>query len=212
MELGFSRLLLIFTLGSVLGLVIETVYYAVVFGGYQSRAGLVWGPFSPLYGFGAVVLTVMLNRVWHKNGIVIFLFAMVVGTAVEYLTSWGLQTLFGAVAWDYSGTFGNIQGRVNLFFALVWGVLGFLWARLVMPAMKKGFGKISWDGLLLKAFSIVLALFLATDGIVTVQAFGRESQRAQGLPATTKVESFLDEEFPSTWMDARFENMSFLTQ
>lgn len=42
--------IIIFLIASVLGLVLETVYTFVMFGVVESRVGLVWGPFSPLYG------------------------------------------------------------------------------------------------------------------------------------------------------------------
>ena len=44
----------------VLGLMIETAYHFLVVnpGHYQDRAGLLFGPFSPIYGFGAVLMTV----------------------------------------------------------------------------------------------------------------------------------------------------------
>ena len=50
----------LFVAGSVFGLVVETAFHAIVYGGYESRAGLVWGPFSPIYGVGAVVRSIEL--------------------------------------------------------------------------------------------------------------------------------------------------------
>ena len=73
-----------------------------------------WGPFSPIYGAGAVVLTVSLNRFYHSHNLVIFLTAMVVGSAIEYATSWGMEYFWGAVAWNYDGTFGSIDGTHEL--------------------------------------------------------------------------------------------------
>lgn len=208
MQLGFTKLLIVFVVGSIAGLAIEVVYHAIVFGGYESRAGLVWGPFSPLYGFGAVALTVILNRFWQCNNIVIFLFALVVGSTIEFATSWGMEHFFGAIAWDYSGTFGNIQGRVNLMFALMWGFLGLVWVRIVMPLMEEGFSLIDLDAPFPKVASVAVTIFLVANIAVTVHAFDRERERVLGMPAATAIDEVFDEVFPSTWMKARFENMS----
>lgn len=50
---GFYQYIIIFLIASILGLVLEMVWMFVMFGIVESRVGLVWGPFSPLYGFGS---------------------------------------------------------------------------------------------------------------------------------------------------------------
>ena len=88
--LNFFNLFWIFVVCCVLGLMIETAYHFLVVnpGHYQDRAGLLFGPFSPIYGFGAVLMTVALNRFHDKNVVLIFLVSAVIGGAFEYLTSW----------------------------------------------------------------------------------------------------------------------------
>lgn len=204
-----SKLVLLFALGSVAGLIIEVIYHGIVFGDYENRFGLVWGPFSPLYGAGVVVLTIALNRLWHQPGAVIFIASAVLGSTVEFACSWWMESFFGAVAWDYSGTFMNIDGRVNLMFALMWGALGLAWIRLVMPLMNRGFERIEWKSLVIKIATTVLSLFLLVNITLTVQAFERESQRSNGVVATSNVDVFFDEYFSTEWMQNRFANMSF---
>ena len=55
-SVSFYHLVVIFTFASVLGLVLETLWWLVTQGSLQHRYGMVWGPFSPLYGIGAVLL------------------------------------------------------------------------------------------------------------------------------------------------------------
>lgn len=207
-DLTFNKLLLLFVVGSILGLVLEVIFHALVFGGYESRAGLVWGPFSPLYGVGAVALTVLLNRMWRHPAVIIFLVAMVVGSLVEFACSLWMELSFGAIAWDYSNTFGNIQGRVNLMFGCIWGILGLAWVRLVMPLMDRGFNLINWKSSIVQVSSVLLTVFIAVNVVVTVHALDRESARASGIPATNQIDQLLDEHFPSSWMQSHFENMS----
>ena len=75
LKIDYFTLFWLFVAGSVFGLVVETAFHAIVYGGYESRAGLVWGPFSPIYGVGAGVLTVSLNRFYHSHNLIIFLIA-----------------------------------------------------------------------------------------------------------------------------------------
>ena len=77
---------------------------------YQDRAGLLFGPFSPIYGFGALLMTIALNRFHDKPVWVVFLVSAVIGGAFEYFTSWIMEFSFGIRAWDYSGTFLSIEG------------------------------------------------------------------------------------------------------
>lgn len=207
-SLNLPLLFWLFVVGSIAGLAIETVYHAVVFGGYESRAGLVWGPFSPIYGTGAVALTIMANRFTRVNAVAVFLVSALVGSGVEFATSWLMEVLFGAVAWDYSDTFGNIDGRVNLMFAVMWGTLGLVWTRLVMPLIDRVAGKIDWEGSAVRVLSIASAIFMVLNVALTIQAFAREGARADDLPPATPIDHFLDEQLPSTWMQERFENMS----
>ena len=113
--LNFFNVFWIFVVCSVLGLIIEVVYHFVIVvpGEYQDRAGMLFGPFSPIYGVGAVLMTMALNRFHDKPVPVIFLVSAVIGGAFEFFVSWFMETAFGAVAWDYTGTFLSIDGRTN---------------------------------------------------------------------------------------------------
>ena len=201
LNIDFLLLFWIFVSASILGLVLEDVFHVLVYGGYESRAGFVWGPFSPIYGVGAVALTLFLNRFYYTHDLVIFLVAMVVGATLEYGASWMMETFWHAIAWDYTGTFGSINGRTNFFFGVMWGTLGLFWVRFVLPIIKavqkrfagkagKAFQIISW----------VLVVFMIVDAVMTVLVLHREGQRTQGIPPATQIDVILDEVFPDEWL------------
>lgn len=204
MKLDYPRIFWLFMLGSVFGFVLETVYHFIAFGGYESRAGLVWGPFSPIYGAGVVVVTLLLNRLHKAPLLMVFLVSMIAGSLIEYFTSWWLETFFGAVAWNYDGTFGSINGRINFMFAFIWGCLGLAWVKVIMPFLKRLFAGFDWKSPTLKIMTVVLSIFMVLNVVVTIQAFNRESARVAGVPPQTALEQFVDEQFPSEFMQTQF--------
>ena len=208
LRIDYFTVFWLFVAASAFGLAVETAFHAIVYGGLESRAGLVWGPFSPIYGVGAVVLTVFLNRFYHSHNLIVFLAAMAVGSCVEYGTSWLMEALWGAVAWDYTGTFGSIHGRTNFAFGVMWGLLGLVWARSILPLVKRVFSYVDGTRPFARAVTVALSAFLAVDIGLTVLALDREGQRAAGVPATTWEQQLLDEHFPDSFLQARMQNMS----
>lgn len=81
----------------------EEMWVFVTAGVTESRARLVWGPFSPLYGVGTVLLTLVTFRLRkaHARGWRVFLVSMAIGGLLEQVTGWGMETFMGAVSWDY---------------------------------------------------------------------------------------------------------------
>lgn len=206
--LNFFNLFWIFVVCCVLGLIIETVYHFVVVdpGHYQDRAGMLFGPFSPIYGFGALLMTVALNRFHDKNVILIFLVSAVIGGAFEYLTSWFMQFAFGIVAWDYSGTFLSIDGRTNGMFMAMWGVLGVVWIKLCLPWMLKLVNLIPWNWRY--TITTICAVLMIVDGAMTLLSLDCWYQREAGRQPETAVAQFFADHFDNQYMEKRFQSMS----
>lgn len=207
-KLDFTILFWIFVIGSILGLVVEDVFHYLVYHNMESRAGLVWGPFSSIYGVGAVILTLFLNRFYYTHNLIIFLIAMVLGSALEYGTSWMMETFWHAIAWDYTGTFGSIDGRTNFVFGVMWGILGLFWVRWIMPLIKSIVERVNVRSTLFRIINLVLVIFMTVNIIVTVLALHREGQRTQGIPPANSIDQMLDDYFPDWWMQQRFQNMT----
>lgn len=209
MAVNFFNLFWIFAIGAVFGDVVETVYHYMIEvpGEFQIRAGLLWGPFSPIYGFGAVLLSLILNRFHKAPGVVIFLVSAVVGGAFEYFVSWFLEMAFGAVAWDYTGRFLNIGGRTDFMFMCMWGVLGVVWIKLVLPWLVGFVNRIPWQWRY--SVTTVCAALLAFDGAMTLIALDCWYARLDGAPVDqTAFQLFFADHFDDAYMESRFQSMT----
>lgn len=207
-SLNFFNLFWIFVVCCVIGLVLETVYHFAVVnpGHYQDRAGMLYGPFSPIYGFGALLMTIALNRFHDKNVILIFLVSAVIGGGFEYLTSWFMQYAFGIVAWDYTGTWLSIDGRTNGMFMIMWGFLGLVWIKLLLPQMLKLVNIIPWNWRY--AVTSVCAVLMIANGVMTLVALDCWYGRMAGKPADSAITQFCAEHYDNEFMKERFQSMS----
>ena len=209
--LNFFNVFWVFVVCCFLGLVIELIYHMTVvdFGVYQDRAGLLYGPFSPIYGVGAVLMTMALNRFYNRNPIIIFVVSAIIGGAFEFFVSWFMEVSFGIVAWDYSGTFLNIDGRTNFMFMCMWGALGLVWVRTALPIMLKIVNKIPWNW----RYGVTLActLLMLIDCVLTLASFDCWYQREAGTmdyDNAPAIVSFCNEHYDNDFMTNRFQTMT----
>lgn len=210
-KLNFFNLFWIFVIACIGGLIIETIYHMVVVepGVYQDRAGLLYGPFSPIYGIGAVLMTIALNRFHDKNPLLIFLVAALIGGAFEFFVSWFMQTAFGIVAWDYSGTFLNIGGRTNFMFMCMWGVLGLVWVKFATPLLLKIVNLIPWN--CRYAVTTVCAALMLVNCVLTLSALDCWYQREAGTmdyEHASAITRFCNEHYGNEFMANRFQSMT----
>ena len=75
----FDKLVWVFLVTSFLGALIEMVFCFVTGGKWMSRSSVLYGTFSFVWGFGAVVLTVVRQRLAGKEDRKVFLAGFVVG-------------------------------------------------------------------------------------------------------------------------------------
>lgn len=205
--LNFFNLFWIFVICCVGGLVIETIYHFAMFGGYQDRAGLLFGPFSPIYGIGGALVTIALNRFYRAHLAVVFVVSAFIGGAFEFFVSWFMEVAFGVTAWDYSGTFLNIGGRTNLQFMMMWGVLGLFWVRLLLPHMLELVNRIPWNWRY-SLTTVFAALMLANCGLTLVSLDCWYGRLAGTNRNETFVEQFCNQHFDDSFMKNRFQSMS----
>lgn len=216
-KLNYFNLFWVFFVCSVLGLILEEVWHMVVVdpGVYQDRAGMLFGPFSPIYGFGAVLMTMALNRFYKKNPLIIFLVSALIGGAFEVFVDWFMQTSFGVVSWSYSHIrlFGMPDpiavltgGRTCTPFACMWGLGGLIWIKVLLPRLLKLINMIPWK----RRYSatVILTAVMLIDGVMTLQSLDYWYQRVNGTVRNIPVAQFYDKHFDNEYMENRFQSMT----
>ncbi len=206
--LCYSKLFWIFMTGNVVGFVLETLYALVTTSHFEVRVGLVFGPFIPVYGMGAVVITLILSRLYKQKDSMIFLASMFIGGAFEYLCSFLQQAVFGTVSWEYSDSALNIGGRTNLMYSFFWGILGLVWVKDLYPMMSREIQKIPKKAG--RIATVVVSVLMAVDILLSIGAVYRRSERHNDIPATNQIQVFFDTYFPDSYLDWIFPGMEYV--
>lgn len=201
---NFFQYVWLFIGGCYSGYIVETIWCFLRNGFIESRKSLVLGHLSVAYGMGVVLLTMLLVNLQDASWWKIFWVAFLSGTVVEYICSWGQETFFGSVAWDYSNVPFNINGRVCVLYSLFWGVLGIFWAKIMIPCFTKIFDRVQvpHERMIIYAF---LAFFIF-DCILSASAAVRMNQREAGVAANTRIEQYLDKTYPDEKMRKIYAN------
>lgn len=103
--------------------------------------GFLNGPVCPVYGCGAVIVIIFLSPI--KNPSALFFGGMILTCSIEYITSWLLEKIFHARWWDYSEHRFNINGRVCVLGAVIFGIFSVVLLEWLHPYIQRITFKIS---------------------------------------------------------------------
>ena len=109
MENQILQLCIFFILYSFLGWVMESIIRTVC----EKRivnTGFLYGPFCPIYGIGALIMFLFLER-FKNNIFLLFFTSFIILSAWEYIVGWMLEKIFRTKYWDYSDHKCNIRRK-----------------------------------------------------------------------------------------------------
>lgn len=153
----------IFILYSFLGWLMEVIIVSVKSKKIVARGFLI-GPWCPIYGFGALFITLLLKK-YYNDPLVLFIMSFLVGTILEYVTSYLMEKMFKARWWDYSDHKFQINGRVSLTTSLGFGVLGLILIYIFNPFFLKIIQNI--PQIIFNIIIIIVLLIFLTDVVVS---------------------------------------------
>lgn len=196
------KLFCVFVIGSIIGYLLEMIVGLVQNGHFVSRQGLIYGPFSQVYGIGLVIYYLVIPN--NKKNIEIFLISMFLGGIVEYIFSYLQETFFGTISWDYSNLLFNINGRTSLLHCIYWGIGGILFSKYIRPQIEKI--DLLYPKMWFKVLTIFLAIFLLFDIIISSLACKRQEERKEGVEPKNNIEIFLDKTYTDEVLNEIYSN------
>lgn len=202
---GFDQIVWIFIICAFVGDIIETIFCRVTAGVWMSRSSVIYGPFSVVWGFGAVVLTMVLRKLKDKEDRYVFFSGCLIGGVYEYMCSVFTEIFFGTTFWDYSHMPFNIGGRTNLLYCVFWGLLSVVWIKLCYPQISRLISKI--PPLTGKICTWVIVVFMICNGLISAMAMVRYTERKAGYAADNSMEVFLDENYKDNLIEWVWPNM-----
>lgn len=160
----FMNLLTYFFIYSFLGWCIESAFKSIC-EKKLVNSGFLYGPFCPIYGYGAIIMYIFLEDVSSKPFIT-FCLGFVVLSIWEYAVGVFLEKVFHRKYWDYSKNKFNLQGRVCLLNSIFWGILGVLFIDVIHPFITDLLYKIDYNTILY--FDIIIAIIFVIDTIISI--------------------------------------------
>lgn len=104
--------------------------------------GVYRGPYLPVYGVGGILLCFFFRPLKRKK-LLVFLLSALVCCVLEYFTGYFLELRWGLKWWDYSGHFLNLDGRVCLAGAILFGLGGMALVCFFLPLYERIYAGIS---------------------------------------------------------------------
>ena len=204
-----TKIFIIFMIGSLIGYIVEMIVALVQNGHLESRQGVLYGPFTPVYGIGIIVFYLFFNKVDTRQKGKIFIMSMILGGITEYLCSFLQEKIFGTVSWDYSNWIFNINGRTTLIHCTYWGIAGILYISYIEPLIPKINELLNKN--LTKILAVSLAVFMIFNITISSMAALRQKERNDNIAPQNKIDEFLDANYPDYYMNKVFANKKDVT-
>ncbi len=163
MHLTLTQYFLLFMIYACSGWILEVIGKLIQYKRFINRGFLI-GPYCPIYGWGAVAITLLLYR-YAYDPFILFIMTIITCATLEYVTSWAMEKLFKARWWDYSKRKFNLDGRVCLETTIPFGLMGMFIIYVSNPFIIEQFGKV--DSSILNIIAIILFLLYLLDNVIS---------------------------------------------
>lgn len=155
-----------FFIYSIIGFIVEGLYTLIISGHFSS--GILYGPWTPVYGFGAILTIIISRKIFKKmhksrfvETIVTFIILTVVLTFIEWLGGILIENMFHETLWNYKNYKYNIGKYIALEMSIIWGLVSIFIIYFIKPIIDKLEKRIS------KYITIILIILFIIDLTIT---------------------------------------------
>lgn len=168
--------------------------------------GFLIGPYCPIYGWGALAITILLKR-YMEDPLVLFVMSTLICSIIEYLTSYFMEKKYHARWWDYSNRKFNINGRICLETLIPFGILGVAIMYGTNPILFKLYNQI--PQLVINILTVILFIGFIVDNIISsniissINVEGNKLIKDNTEEITEKIKQILRQK---SWLHRRLIN------
>lgn len=177
-QIDQEHLFLLFLFYSFTGWLLEEIWVSVLYRKIEKR-GMLHGPVCPIYGFGALAILFGVYP-WRETWLRLFLASAILSSALEYFSSWLLETIFHTKWWDYSAHKFNLNGRICLLNSTAFGLGGVAAVHFIQPFAERLIFARNFQPYVSAAYYVLSAVF-AADIIFTVKRLVKFSETMEKL-------------------------------
>lgn len=203
--LCFKKIFIYFLIGSIFGVFYEEILHFIKHGYWESRSGLLYGPFNPVYGFGvAVVIGIFGKNIEKRKWYILFFECALLGGIVEYVMNYCQELFFNTRSWDYSNHLWNINGRTTIPIMIFWGMLGVIVLKSIYLPISYYIEKIPYN--IGNIIFYMFLIFISIDILISSIAAYRQTERRKGISPKTFIGEMCDKIYTDEYLSKVYTN------
>lgn len=196
----------IYVITSVLGCIVETIWCLLKYKKYENRTGLIYEPIIPVYGISGIFIVLIIRLLNLTEHYEIFIIGVLISSIVEFMSSYIQEKVFATKSWDYKDFPLNLNGRINLIYCILFGLITvILYYDVLVPLINFLLG-IEFTKSIFFLFNIII-VFNISDTIISSVAVYRMKERRKNIERNSKFWKFIDKKYNDKFLSKVYPNM-----
>ena len=203
-DLQFFKLFWVFMFAAFFGSLIQIIFNSVLQRRFVVCSGVVYGWFSVFWGLGAVIVTIFFHKMKENRDFILIILGTVVCGIYQYLFHMMEEHIFG-MRFDTVSQFDVLNGRVDMLFCIIGGVLVMFWIKDIYPVFSSIIERV--PTVMRNIVSIIVVLLMAANLVISAMALRMMGERYMNLAPQSPLDIFLDLQYSNEFLEARLPNI-----